>query len=226
MICSVSQIDSFWNTFVLSNDCESSIRAIVIEPPCFGVALAVACPVRAARAAVAARAATSEDEQRGERCASFHVHSFGRGLTGVRVLYTSRDPHGTTFHRQGSTMSSSVPARSAGRRRAARPRRARSVLLLRRGSRARRRDQRAGADDRGAGRGVLGRRARGLCPTACRTGSAPCCSPSSRSTRRRRCDAIAPRLDAGRLRRLAAERRQRAADRRRSSARSGPSARS
>ena len=37
MICSASQIDSFWKTFVLSNDCESSMRAIVIEPPRFGL---------------------------------------------------------------------------------------------------------------------------------------------------------------------------------------------
>jgi hypothetical protein len=37
MICSAIQIDSFWKTFVLSNDCESSIRAIVIDPPRFGV---------------------------------------------------------------------------------------------------------------------------------------------------------------------------------------------
>src|SRR5512145_2301299 len=37
MSCWVSQIDSFWKTFVLSNDCESSIRAIVSSPPRFGV---------------------------------------------------------------------------------------------------------------------------------------------------------------------------------------------
>ena len=41
MICSAIQIDSFWKTFVLSNDCESSIRAIVIEPPRFGFAAPV-----------------------------------------------------------------------------------------------------------------------------------------------------------------------------------------
>src|SRR5690242_8090645 len=39
MICSSSQIDSFWKTVVLSNDCESSMRAMVIEPPRLGVAL-------------------------------------------------------------------------------------------------------------------------------------------------------------------------------------------
>ena len=38
MICSVSQIDSFWKTFVLSKDVESSMRAIVMWPPRFGVA--------------------------------------------------------------------------------------------------------------------------------------------------------------------------------------------
>src|SRR3954462_10333611 len=36
MICSASQIDSFWKTLVLSNDCESSMRAIVRVPPFFG----------------------------------------------------------------------------------------------------------------------------------------------------------------------------------------------
>ena len=41
MICSAIQIDSFWKTFVLSNDCESSIRAIVIDPPRFGFAAPV-----------------------------------------------------------------------------------------------------------------------------------------------------------------------------------------
>jgi hypothetical protein len=37
MICSASQIDSFWKTLVLSNDCESSMRAMVSEPPRLGV---------------------------------------------------------------------------------------------------------------------------------------------------------------------------------------------
>src|SRR3954447_24225745 len=37
MICSASQIDSFWKTLVLSKDWESSMRAIVIEPPRLGV---------------------------------------------------------------------------------------------------------------------------------------------------------------------------------------------
>ena len=53
MICSASQIDSFWKTFVLSNDWESSIRAIVIEPPRFGVAAAVRCELWPASAAAA-----------------------------------------------------------------------------------------------------------------------------------------------------------------------------
>src|SRR5262245_226743 len=35
LICCVSQIDSFWKTFVLSNDCESSWRAILRVPPRF-----------------------------------------------------------------------------------------------------------------------------------------------------------------------------------------------
>src|SRR3954449_3776350 len=39
MICSQSQMDSFWKTVVLSNDCESSMRAMVIEPPRFGARL-------------------------------------------------------------------------------------------------------------------------------------------------------------------------------------------
>src|SRR3954454_13235763 len=51
MICSASQIDSFWNTLVLSNDCESSMRAIVIEPPRFGVAALLESGVFVARAA-------------------------------------------------------------------------------------------------------------------------------------------------------------------------------
>src|SRR3954447_17784792 len=51
MICCVIQIDSFWKTFVLSNDCESSIRAIVIEPP--RLAAAALCPSPAANAVVA-----------------------------------------------------------------------------------------------------------------------------------------------------------------------------
>ena len=42
MICWASQIDSFWKTLVLSNDCESSMRAIVIEPPRLGVPSRVA----------------------------------------------------------------------------------------------------------------------------------------------------------------------------------------
>ena len=50
LICSVSQIDSFWKTFVLSKLCESSIRSIVIEPPRGGVAFvdtpAGACVLR------------------------------------------------------------------------------------------------------------------------------------------------------------------------------------
>src|SRR3954452_11094833 len=37
MICSASQIDSFWKTLVLSKDCESSMRAIVSDPPFLGV---------------------------------------------------------------------------------------------------------------------------------------------------------------------------------------------
>src|SRR6478752_6417236 len=52
MICSASQIDSFWKTVVLSNDWESSMRAIVSEPPRFGVSAPE--PVRAARAAAVA----------------------------------------------------------------------------------------------------------------------------------------------------------------------------
>src|SRR3954462_15466344 len=61
MICSASQIDSFWKTFVLSNDCESSIRAIVIEPPRFGVAS------REPRAAVVQRAETARRIARDRR---------------------------------------------------------------------------------------------------------------------------------------------------------------
>src|ERR1051326_7224518 len=56
LICSVIQIDSFWKTLVLSNDCESSMRAIVIEPPRFGVA-ALRLPPATAVAAVVPRAA-------------------------------------------------------------------------------------------------------------------------------------------------------------------------
>src|SRR6185437_15803175 len=59
MICSASQIDSFWKTFVLSNDWESSIRAIVIEPPRFGVAAAARCELWPASAAAAPRPPTS-----------------------------------------------------------------------------------------------------------------------------------------------------------------------
>ena len=65
MICSQIQIDSFWKTFVLSNDCESSMRAIVIEPPCCGVAAfleglewAVAAAASSARPASSGRAAS------------------------------------------------------------------------------------------------------------------------------------------------------------------------
>ena len=55
MICCVSQIDSFWKTFVLSNDCESSMRAIVIEPPRFGVASVARSPRGRAEAGIARR---------------------------------------------------------------------------------------------------------------------------------------------------------------------------
>src|ERR1700733_14588828 len=57
LICSVSQIDSFWNTFVLSNDCESSMRAIVIDPPRFGVPAFWAWPAPRAVAAATPSAA-------------------------------------------------------------------------------------------------------------------------------------------------------------------------
>src|SRR3954463_10084035 len=54
MICSHSQIDSFWKTVVLSNDCESSMRAMVIEPPRLGawalLSVLVAARLEAARA--------------------------------------------------------------------------------------------------------------------------------------------------------------------------------
>src|SRR5574340_370146 len=58
MICSASQIDSFWKTLVLSNDCESSMRAMVIEPPRWGVAAEVDVPFPPANAAAAPAAAS------------------------------------------------------------------------------------------------------------------------------------------------------------------------
>src|SRR2546421_608431 len=61
MICSASQMDSFWKTFVLSNDCESSIRANVTEPPRFGVA------ARDPSAAVVQRAETARRIARDRR---------------------------------------------------------------------------------------------------------------------------------------------------------------
>src|SRR5215469_7308108 len=79
MICSASQIDSFWNTLVLSNDCESSMRAIVIDPPCCGVeALEPLPPARAAAAAPAA--ATAANARNRKVLRAFTVgHSFYGG---------------------------------------------------------------------------------------------------------------------------------------------------
>src|SRR3954452_392896 len=87
MICSASQIDSFWKTFVLSNDCESSMRAIVIEPPCFGVA------ARDASAAVALRAETATRIARNRRRlrAVTFTPSDDEGRACL-VLYTGHDP--------------------------------------------------------------------------------------------------------------------------------------
>ena len=110
-------------------------------------------------------------------------------------------------------------------RRAARARRARRPPL-RRGSRARRGDQRARADDRGAGRAVQRPCAGGRFRTTSRTSLGAVLlavkAHAHRSGARR--DRAAARR--GRLRRLAAERHQRAGDRRASSARSARSARS
>src|SRR3954469_17799003 len=47
MICWQSQIDSFWKTVVLSNERESSMRAMVIEPPRFGALLVLSVLVAA-----------------------------------------------------------------------------------------------------------------------------------------------------------------------------------
>src|SRR4051812_35275495 len=44
MICSAGQIDSFWKTFVLSKLWESSMRAMVSEPPFFGASLVAGVP--------------------------------------------------------------------------------------------------------------------------------------------------------------------------------------
>src|SRR6266850_2154680 len=84
MICSASQIDSFWKTFVLSNDCESSIRANVTEPPRFGVA---ARDPRAAVVQRAERARRIARDRRRVRELTF-TPSDGGGQA-CRVLYTS-----------------------------------------------------------------------------------------------------------------------------------------
>src|SRR4051812_22878512 len=44
MICSAGQIDSFWKTFVLSKLWESSMRAMVTDPPFFGASLVAGVP--------------------------------------------------------------------------------------------------------------------------------------------------------------------------------------
>src|SRR5436305_12309468 len=88
MICSASQIDSFWKTFVLSNDCESSIRAIVIEPPCFGVAERDATAAVAQRAETAARSAR---DRRRLRAFTF-TPSDGGGASLLCLVYNTRSP--------------------------------------------------------------------------------------------------------------------------------------
>src|SRR3954447_2409001 len=86
MICSASQMDSFWKTFVLSNDCESSIRANVTEPPRFGVA------ARDPSAAVVQRAETARKiarDRRRVRALTFTPSDGGGGKPVVSCIHHS-----------------------------------------------------------------------------------------------------------------------------------------
>src|SRR3954454_14568377 len=100
MICSASQIDSFWKTFVLSNDWESSMRAIVIEPPRFGVAAAARCelwPASAAGAPAAPTSRSSRNKTRGLRAFTV-TPSNGEARLTFCIQHTAHLTHDRTSH--------------------------------------------------------------------------------------------------------------------------------
>src|SRR5262249_8790730 len=116
MICSASQIDSFWNTLVLSNDCESSMRAIVIEPPCCGVeALEPLPPASAAAAAPAAATAANARNRTGLRAFTVTPSQRGRLWCSVyntqhRSRYANARPPAPARIRRGTTPSGGAQA--------------------------------------------------------------------------------------------------------------------
>src|SRR5437764_15444285 len=90
MLSSASQVDPFWDTVGLSNDCESSMRAMVIEPPRFGVAAAVRCELWPASAAAEPAAATTRSANKRRGLRAFTVTpSNGESQVGFCIQHTA-----------------------------------------------------------------------------------------------------------------------------------------
>src|SRR3981189_169060 len=104
MICSAIQMDSFWKTLVLSKLWESSMRAIVIEPPRFGVAAWRVVDALAARAAVAARTTPPTDPRKKSGLLPCTCTPFDPGLgTGVEWCIQHTVPTGNHSAMIGSS---------------------------------------------------------------------------------------------------------------------------